>query len=108
MRRGAASWVRGLPKALKLSPGDTITLLVNSVDGMRNQADFKVVGIFETGSFDFDSKFFRIQLGASQELMKTSSIESISLGLSDEKKWRAIVEALEKNYPSLEATSLMF
>lgn len=96
---------KGLAKALKLSPGDTVTLLVNSIDGMRNQADFRVVGIFETGSFDFDSKIFRIQLKAAQNLMKTSSIESISLGLSDEKKWKAIVEALEKHFPSLEATS---
>jgi putative ABC transport system permease protein len=95
----------GLAKALGVKPGDEVTLMVNSVDGNLNQANFKVVGLSQTGSLDFDNRMFRVQLDQAQSLLNTKSIESISIGLKDDADWDGFESEFEKTYPDLEATS---
>lgn len=95
----------GLAKALNAHVGDKITLIVNSVNGQINQAELSVVGIFNTGSVDFDSRIFRLQLKQTQNLLDTSSVELIALGLDDDADWDVFAKALEKQFPDLEATS---
>ncbi len=95
----------GLAKALGVKPGDVVTLMVNSVDGSLNQADFEVVGLSQTGSLDYDNRMFRVQLDQAQLLLNTTNIESISLGLKNDADWEAFESDFEKVYPELEATS---
>ena len=58
-----------------------------------------------TGSLDFDSRIFRIQLLAAQKLLNTKKIELISLGLKDLSDWNQVAKRVEAAYPQLEVTS---
>lgn len=95
---------KGLAKALHAEPGDIVTVIATSTKGAINRDKFVVTGIFHTGSLDFDSRMFRVQLPAAQKLLKTSSIESISLGLKDLTDWEPVAKEIEETFPSLEAT----
>lgn len=95
----------GLAKVLHVKPGDKVTVMVNSIDGAIGQAELTVTGIFHTGSLDFDSRIFRVQLGQAQNLLKTQNIESISLGLKDYSSWDALAASFEKAFPQLESVS---
>jgi putative ABC transport system permease protein len=95
----------GLAKALNVTSGDTVTVLVNSIDGEISQAELIVTGIFQTGSAEFDSRIFRIQLPEAQSLLKTSNIELVSLGLTNDSDWKNFASSFEKAFPQLEATS---
>ncbi|MCK4935008.1 MAG: ABC transporter permease [Simkaniaceae bacterium] len=96
---------KGLAKALDVRPGDTVTVIATSTKSIINKAKFVVTGIFHTGSVEFDSRMFRIQLVAAQKLLKTTKIESIALGLKNHSDWALIAKALEASFPNLEATS---
>lgn len=62
----------GVASSLGLSPGDYVTMVVNTADGALNTLDFEVVGVFQTFSKDFDARAVRVQLQAAQELMFTT------------------------------------
>jgi len=94
-----------LAKALNVSVGDALTVMANSIDDTINQAELVVTGIFNTGSVDFDSRVFRIQLKQAQQLLNTNNVELIALGLKSYTDWDAFAETFEKAFPSLEATS---
>ena len=85
---------KGLAKALHVSPGDTVTLL---------DQPFTVTGIFHTGSLDFDSKMFRIQLSQAKKLLNTDKVELIALGLNGD--WDTFKTRFESTYPHLQAYS---
>ena len=65
------------------NPGDTVKLYTKTTGGRINSGEFTVTGIFHTGVVDFDNRAFRIQLDKAQELLKTSRIETFTLGLKD-------------------------
>lgn len=94
---------RGLAKALHVEPGDSITVMATSAKGVVNKDSFVVTGIFHTGSLDFDSRMFRIQLPKAQELMGTTKIELVSLAFSDFDEWNNVSAAVTKAFPGLEA-----
>lgn len=96
---------KGLAKALDVQPGDHLKILVTAIDGTIREADLIVTGIFHTGSLDFDSRIFRIQLEQAQDLLKTTNIEHISLGIKDYMQWPLLAAAIEKAFPQLEAAS---
>lgn len=95
----------GLAKSLGVKPGDTITVMATSTKSVINKEKFVVTGVFHTGSQDFDSRVFRIQLTAAQKLLKTSKIELVSLGLRDLSDWTSVATAVQTAFPGLEATS---
>lgn len=96
---------RGLANALHVQPGDMIKVTATSNKGYLKNDTFRVTGIFHTGSSDFDSRVFRIQLPAAQKLLKTSKIEHISLGLKNDASWSFVAHSVETAFPNLEATS---
>lgn len=71
----------GVAKALKLNPGDRVTLLLNTPDGALNNMEFDVVGVFQSFSKDFDARAVRISLEAAQELLGTAGINTIVISL---------------------------
>lgn len=94
---------KGLARALDVKPGDRVTVLLNTVHGSLNGGDFTVTGIFHTGSKDFDDTIFRIQIAEAQKLLDTNKVESVALGLRDERGW-AKIEQWTKGEAALEAT----
>ena len=66
----------GVAKALKLKPGDPVTLLVSTTGGATNLLEFEVVGVFQTFSKDYDARAVRITLPAAQELLATPGVHT--------------------------------
>jgi putative ABC transport system permease protein len=95
----------GLARALNVEPGDRVTLLVNTIHGSMNGLDFRVIGIFHTGLKEIDDTHFRIQRTAAQTLLDTTAVESIALGLAQEKDWPDVIAAIKAKHPELEATT---
>lgn len=85
---------QGVAQALKLSPGQRITLLGNSVDGALNSQDFEVIGIFESFSKDYDARVIRITLASAHELLQTSGANALVLSLTKTSDTEATAEAL--------------
>jgi len=73
----------GVAQVLKLSPGDHITLLANTLDGALNSLDFEVIGVFQSFSKDYDARAIKIPLPAAQELIGTSGVNALVILLQD-------------------------
>ncbi|MBY0370382.1 ABC transporter permease [bacterium] len=95
---------QGLAHSLGAKPGDTVTVLANTIYGSINGADLTVVGIFLTGTKEFDDSGFRIPLSVAQTLLDTKSIESIALGLNTLEDWDPVSKAIAGPGSGLEAT----
>ncbi|MBI2812482.1 MAG: ABC transporter permease [Candidatus Melainabacteria bacterium] len=95
----------GLAKALDVHPGDKITLYTKSTTGGIGKGKFTVTGVFHTGNADFDKRVFRIQITEAQRLLKTTQVESISLGLTDQTHWNAVSQSVAAAFPGLETAS---
>lgn len=72
---------KGVAQALQLKPGDSVTLLANTLDGALNSLDFQVTGIFQSFSNDFDARAIRIPLAAAQELLGTAGVNALVVSL---------------------------
>jgi len=73
----------GVAQVQQLTPGDRITLVLNTKEGALNSLDFEVVGIFRTFSKEFDGRAVRVALGAAQELLSTKGVNSVVLSLKE-------------------------
>jgi putative ABC transport system permease protein len=73
----------GVARALKLQPGDPMTLLTSTVDGAQNTLDFTLVGVFQSFSKDYDDRAVKIALPAAQELLGTRSTNTLVVLLND-------------------------
>jgi putative ABC transport system permease protein len=71
----------GLAQALKLKPGDRVTVLANTLDGALNTLDFEVIGVFQSFSNDYDARAVRIPLAAAQELLGTKAANAVVISL---------------------------
>jgi putative ABC transport system permease protein len=94
----------GLAHALNAHIGDRITVLGNTIRGSMNGIDLRVVGIFHTGSKDFDDVVFRLPLKQAQTLLDTDRIESMALGLNSRADFPAVARVIQAEFPQLEAT----
>ena len=72
----------GLAQALKLKPGDRVTVLANTLDGALNTLDFEVIGVFQSFSNDYDARAVRIPLAAAQELLGTKAANAVVISLN--------------------------
>lgn len=95
-----------LMKALGAKVGDYLTILTTTSDGVINAVDFKVVGIAQTGSQDYDSVFVKLPIQAVQNLLNTTSVERIIVFLKDtkdtDKVASMLAEVINKNKMDLE------
>lgn len=67
----------GVASALELKPGSYLNVTINTAEGALNTLEFQVVGIFRTFSKDYDDRAIRIPLAAAQELLASSSVQSL-------------------------------
>lgn len=72
---------QGLAKALKLSPGDSVNILANTLDGALNNLEFEVVGIFQSFSNEYDARAVKIPLAAAHELLGTKGVNALVVAL---------------------------
>ena len=71
----------GVAHALKLQPGDRVTLLANALEGALNSQDLEVVGVFQSFSNDYDARAVKIPLAAAQELLDTKGANALVVTL---------------------------
>lgn len=74
---------RGVANALKLEPGDYVTLLSNTLEGALSSLDFKVIGVFQSFSNDYDARAIKIPLVAAQELLGTQGVNALVVSLKN-------------------------
>jgi putative ABC transport system permease protein len=71
----------GVAAALKLQPGDRVSLLVTTRDGGMNTLEFEVIGIFQSFSKDYDARAVRIALPDAQELLDAKGVNVLVASL---------------------------
>lgn len=74
---------QGVANALNLKVGDPAIVLLNTRGGALNTFDFKVAGIFQTFSKEYDDRAVRISLSAAAELLASKAVHSLVFLLSD-------------------------
>jgi putative ABC transport system permease protein len=91
---------QGVAQALRLQPGDRVSLTLNTADGALNSLDFEVVGVFHTFSKDFDDHAVRMPLAAAQELVATDAVHSLVFSLDDTAATDAVLAQLRERLPT--------
>ena len=71
----------GVAQALKLAPGDRVTLVLNTASGAMNTLDLRVVGVFQSFSKDFDARAVRVPVAAAQDVLQSSGVTSVVVQL---------------------------
>jgi putative ABC transport system permease protein len=83
---------QGVANALRLVPGDPVTVVANAAEGAMNTLDFEVVGVFQSFSKDYDARAIKIPLAAAQELLSTRGANVLVLSLARTRDTAAVVE----------------
>jgi putative ABC transport system permease protein len=73
----------GLAAAMKVRPGDHLTLMTSTVHGSLNAVDVRVAGIFTSGVKELDARAVRMPLVAAQQLLQTNRTEKLLVFLHD-------------------------
>jgi len=84
----------GIANALKLRPGDAVTLLVNTAEGVLNTMDATVIGVFQSFSKEYDARATRVQLAAAHELLNTRGVNSLVVSLKRTQDTQLIARTL--------------
>ena len=84
----------GLARALAVSPGDTMTLMVSTVDGSLNAVDVTVTGLFSTGLQELDARMLQVHLLSAQRALGTPQVTSLLVGVTDGAPGRRVEAAL--------------
>lgn len=71
----------GLAAALGVHPGEVVTLLAASPDGMLNALDVRVAGLISTGVQELDTRFLKLHLASGQRLLSTERVSNLLVGL---------------------------
>lgn len=66
---------RLLAKQMNVHPGDNITVLTNTIDGVMNAMDLNVAGVFSAGLDEIDSQVMYMPLSVTQEILDTQSVD---------------------------------
>ena len=86
-----------MAETLKLKPGDTVTVLLNTSEGALNTQEFRVVGIFQSFSQDFDARAVRIPLAAAQELIGSPGANSAVVSLKETSDTQHVANSLRES-----------
>ena len=90
----------GLAHALKLRPGDSATLLVNTAEGVLNTLEVTIVGIFQSFSKEYDARAARIPLAAAHELLNTNGVNSLVVSLKRTEDTQHVADVLARQLDS--------
>ncbi len=84
-----------LMKGLGAKVGDYLTILTTTADGGINAMEFKVVGVAQTGSQDYDSVFVKLPIKFVHRFLNTDKVEKIIVLLKDTDELSKAVPVLE-------------
>lgn len=90
---------QGVAHALGLTPGSVVTLILSASQGAMNTQDFKVIGIFQSFSKEFDARAVRIPLSAAQELLQTPGANLLVLSLNETDQTETTQQLIEGLLP---------
>lgn len=93
---------QGVANTLNLKIGEHASVLVNTPEGALNTIDFRVAGIFQTFSKEFDDRVVRIPLMATQELFASKAVHSLVLVVTDTTKTDDVRQEIARLLPSNE------
>lgn len=91
---------RGLAQALKIKPGDYVTMVLSTPGGALNTLEFEVVGVFQTMFRDYDDRAVRIGLAAAQELVATKAAHSLVVFLHRTEATARVAEGIKRQLPA--------
>jgi putative ABC transport system permease protein len=90
---------KGVASALKLAPGDAVTLLVNTAEGALNSLDARVIGVFESFSKEYDERAIRLPLGPAQAVLISGAVNSLVVKLHETGQTDFVAAAIQANLP---------
>lgn len=90
----------GVARALRLVPGDRVTLVTSTPEGGMNTLDLEVVGVFQTFSKDYDARVVRVPLAAAHEVMDSPGVNTIVIGLDETRKTQDMAGSLRAQLAS--------
>ncbi len=94
--RGGLLMGRTLADKLKLAPGDTINLLVNTSNGDVDQQSFVIRGLYSTGTPGYDESTIFLPLAKAQAIARAENHASvIFILLKDQDQTDAVAAALQ-------------
>jgi putative ABC transport system permease protein len=85
-----------LMKALGAKVGDNVTILTNTVAGVINAADVKIVGVAQTGTKEYDSVFVKLPAKFVRRILNTESAEKILILLDKTEEVATVVPLVQK------------
>jgi putative ABC transport system permease protein len=87
-----------LQKGLGVKVGENVTVLTTTVTGSINAANFRLVGVGQTGSLDYDSVFVKLPLTQVQALLDTHGVERMVVLLEDTQQTAEVAALLKKRF----------
>ena len=91
----------GLAGALRIHPGDLVTVLVTNRDGVLNAMDFSVRGTYRTGIPALDRRGVTIPLAAARSLLGLDGASRIVVVLKHGDRLAAVERDLRRVFPGL-------
>ncbi len=91
----------GLAKALNARPGDSLTLLSNTVEGSLNAVDVVVQGVFNSGVPEIDKRLMLMNIQQAQALLQTDKASSLSVYLYDTADTEEMAARVRQQFPAL-------
>lgn len=85
----------GVANALKVAPGDRVTLMLATEGGALNTLDLDVVGVFRTFSKDYDARAVKIPIAAAQEALNTAGASTLVVSLTHTQDTDSIARTLD-------------
>lgn len=92
---------QGVSRILDLKVGDYVTLVTTLAEGALNTSEFKVVGIFQSFSKEFDSRAIRIPLHAAGELIDSKGPHLLVLTLKETDNTTSFLQQLNPKLSDL-------
>ncbi len=92
---------KDLAHNLKAKPGDILTLLATTGDGVLNAIDVKLVGIYSTGVPEMDARALMTTVATGQELLVSDKVSSLAIYLFDLEGTQAFYEEMKQKHPDL-------
>lgn len=92
---------QGVSRILDLKVGDYVTLVATLAEGALNTSEFKVVGIFQSFSKEFDSRAIRIPLHAAGELIDSKGPHLLVLTLKETDNTTSFLQQLNPKLSDL-------
>jgi len=89
-----------LARSLQAKPGDVLTLLGTTSDGVLNGLDVKLVATFATGSPEMDKRALTVSLATAQELLNTAAVSTLSAYLYHTEQTDSMLAEVHARFPA--------